>query len=353
MILLKLIFFLWLCWCIFWTIVRKHQAIEHIKTIKNEKIRQLYWAVYFGRKKKIDKLVKEGVDLNYQVPLDKDIKEEDQRRTTTVLAWLLLHNSLDSPLTKSMYCYLLKKGASPLIPTVKFIPHIAERITMAQYVAERFRSYYVRKMLEIAKPDPKEMNMVEDGSIPIVESLFGDNYKNYKLLLNYGVYPRRGYILEEDGSISREYTESTFLSILNNSGSGFRKVYLWIKQGLDYSDKDKDGNGLKEYLENFRDGEGLRASNRIDFDHGVDYLPKVLELLEKDGIKINLKIISEELKRPEKYITKNGKMVLHIQTKNGKWKPYHRTWRYISNKYWGYSKARLILKAILLRCQLV
>ncbi len=341
MILLKLIFLLWLGWCIFWKIARKVRAIQQIKTIKSKKVRELYWAVYFGRKKKIDKLIKEGVDLNYRVPLDKNIKNEKQRRTTTVLAWLLLHNSLDSPLTKSMYCYLLKKGASPLIPTIKVIPHVAERITVAQYVAERFRSYYVKKMLEIAKPDPKEMNMIERSSIPIVESLFGDNYKNYQLLLNYGVYPKWGYI-------GKECNESTFIDVLNASGTGFRKIYLWIKKGLDYSDKDKWGNGLIEYLENYNDGEGFRATNRVDFDHGIDYLPKVLELLKKDGIKIKLKLLDGE-----KYITKNGKLILHIQTKNGKWKPYHKTWQYFSNKYWGYSRIRLILKSLLIRCQLV
>jgi hypothetical protein len=55
----------------------------------------------------------------------------------------------------------------------------------------------------------------------------------------------------------------------------------------------------------------------------------------------------------EKYITKNGEMILHIKTKNGEWRPYSKTWQYFINKYWYYNKVATMIKTTLIRCHIV
>jgi hypothetical protein len=351
MILLKTIFFLWLGWCIFWVVTKKINAILQITSIKDKKVKELYWAVWWYRKKKILKLLKEGIDINYQIPItEKDVYK--QRRTTTLLAWLIMSHSMNCPLTKSMFSFLLRQGADPLIPTIKKLHHLPERLTVMQFAAGTFRSYYLKKILEIAKPSPKKMNMVETGDIPLKQALYGRNYKNFKMLLDYGVYPKWGYYWEEeDGSISQEYDASAFIDLFTGMAIGLNGVYWWLEKGLDWKDEDKDHPGkpyLLWFLENNRDDKGIWATNLVNFTHGIDYVPKIVKFLEEKGIKVNLKL---KYKDEEKYITKNGEMVLHVKTKDGKWKPYNKTWQYFINKYWYYNRTLSIIKSTLIGCR--
>ncbi len=351
MIIIKTIFFLWLGWCIFWFVTRKINAILQITSIKNKKVRELYWAVWWYRKKKILKLLKEGVDINYQIP----ITEEDvykQRRTTTLLAWLIMSHSMNCPLTKSMFSFLLRQGADPLIPTIKELHHLSQRLTVMQFAAGTFRSYYLKKILEIAKPSPKKMNMVETGSIPLKQALYGWNYKNFKMLLDYGVYPRRGMSwIAQDGfhiNPKKKYKSSTFIDLFEGAAIGLNGVYWWLQKGLDWKDEDKDHPGKPYLLYEFED-EGVDATKLINFTHGVDYVPKIVKLLkEREGIDIKLKTWNKN----EKYITKNGELVLHVKTKDGKWKPYNKTWAYFVNKYWYYNRVVQVVKVLFFYCQI-
>ena len=352
MVLLKTIFFLWLGWCIFLKIIRKIVAILEIIKIKDKKVRQLYWAVQFNRKKRIDKLLQEGVDINYKVPvIEKDPHE--QQLVTTLLAWLLVYHPHGSFLTKRMYTYLLEKGADPLIPTIKEMSHLSQRLTIAQYVSKLQRTFYLRKMLEIAKPDAKKMNMVETGSIPLKETLFAKRYKNFKIFLDYGAYSKSGSSwLDEDGSHinpEKEYRDSTFLDLFIGMAIGLNGVYWWLQKGLDWKDEDRDHPGKPYLLYKFED-RGVDATRLVNFTHGVDYVPKIVELLkEKEGIDVKLKTWNKN----EKYITKNGELVLHVKTKSGEWKPYNKTWQYFINKYWYYNRTLNIIKSTIIGCRVV
>jgi hypothetical protein len=256
-----------------------------------------------------------------------------------------------------MYTYLLEKGADPLIPTIKEMSHLSQRLTIAQYVSKLQRTFYLRKMLEIAKPDAKKMNMIETGSIPLKETLFAKRYKNFKILLDYGVYLKEGMSWKNiDGSHinpEKEYRDSTFLDLFIGMAIGLNGVYWWLQKGLDWKDEDRDYPGkpyLLWFLENNRDDKGIWATNLVNFTHGIDYVPKIVKFLEEKGIKVNLKL---KYKDEEKYITKNGEMILHVKTKDGKWKPYNKTWQYFINKYWYYNRTLSIIKSTIIGCRVV
>ena len=263
-----------------------------IPYFSDKKVRELSWAAKKGDTKKIDRLLREGVDINYR---NKD--------NYTPLSWLFYYQrQRKSEKVKKGFKYLLKKGADPLIKPNKLWP-------VLHGTANYEDSTYLKMILENGVNVDAEVDGIYNKTA-LLQAISANRFENFKMLLDYGA----------DVEWANELGNTP---LIEGSGNGtWRFAYELLKRGANYTVK---SNILKNdsKADIIRTLEGLRYWPSVATSyHGTDYRQKCVEFLREKGVEVHPWVPEDE-----KYVTENGKDVLYIK-ENDQWVKYEDSEKY-------------------------
>jgi hypothetical protein len=327
-------------YCIFRKVFLYVNSLIALHRVEDKLTRKLWFAASLGMTKRMDKLIKKGADVNYQI-------KHKANKNMTGLSWLLLrhHHTI---LIKRGFEHLLKKGADPFVLN---LPTTIQnyRISIMQYTAKLQRSFFLRKILEITKPKSEFIVGFDKYETSMIEEAADANMPdNFKLLLD---YTKENCTKEQQQEMFRRLLSSLIVI-------GWDYICYWVEKGLDYSVKEKKDD-KKIFLIKILE-EGLPPASVIDFNGGIDWVDKIWTLLEKRGEKVNVKV-TEDLSYYQKYIIKNGKRVLIVrpkkkwsqELKSKRWRPYTHTLHYWIETKLASNRTRMMITRILLTCKRV
>ncbi len=312
----KFIIYIILTILIFWTIKAVYRIFRVIRSPKrwfpdNKLMQDFMKAVRKGQTEKMDELIKQGADINYQ---GKD--------GMTPLMWLLV-SSTHNRANKRAFVHLLKKKDIDL--TLDLKTRIFSRVAynVLQIAGMAKDSEWLKMILKYYKPTKEELNVDKNATTVLEEIASVRNLKNFKTLLDYGI----------DVNYTNE-SGKNYINLINTGGDSWPFVYYLLKAGVDpfnrigkFGDSKKEKPYLFWYIE---DDPGDSPANIIACCNGIDYRQKVVDYLEKEkGIKLK-----PWMPKNQKYVEKNGQKVLMIKTKKGKWKEYKKTFDYFYSRYW-------------------
>ena len=272
----------------------KHSASKYFT---DKKVIALCKAAKRGDTKKIDKLLKEGVDINTV-----------GRTGLNPLYWLFVMTP-DSKKKRIGFKYLLEKGASPTQVHTKTHWNLI-------HTTSRYKdSYYLKTILESGHLKPGDLDIEIEGDgwpLALMQATLADRMDNFKLLLDHGA------------SMDKWREPLTGRTLLTSvcGGGDWKYAYELLLRGVDYTVKGPDET--EPYI--IRAIAGPRYWPSGGFADAIDYRQKCVEFLRKKGVEVH-----PWMPEGEKYITENGEDVLYIK-ENGQWVKYKESEKYEKKK---------------------
>ncbi|XOZ32428.1 ankyrin repeat domain-containing protein [Halomonadaceae bacterium KBTZ08] len=216
------------------------------KHFEDEKVIALAKATVSGDVKTIDRLVSEGVDVNYR-----------GRKNITPLLW-----SVGKP-DKAGMRRLLEHGASPNILT-------DDGDSFIGFVAASPDTDYLKMALEYGG-NPNLRNNLEET---VLFSAATANHENVEESIR--------FLIEYGADINAVDYSGTNAAMAAAGINQFRSAFFLIKKGIDYKQKNQWGNSIVYVLER----------NRLGFFPGsekYDFRTRIAAFLEERGIEVDLK----------------------------------------------------------------
>ena len=263
----------------------------HRRYFKDKDVQKLCLYARKGKTKKIDELLKKGVNINTQ-----------GREGATPLTWLMMSSFRNKKSLKG-FEHLLKKGADPLLTFKKVNEYNAFQIASGA----RFPDY-LEVLLDVYRPSKEELNMttIYSNNPPLGVAIYYNRMKQFKMLINYGA--------------DVNWKDGNGVSLLNSNAYKWNYAYELLKAGADWKSVSKFNKDefAKDHTPDYirRIQKTKNPSLIIAENKGTDYFQKVISFLKKQGAKFKL-----NLDPNEKYKEIDGEKVLFVK-EEGKWVKY-------------------------------